>query len=77
MMLFPFVWMILSAFKTRADVYAYPPRWLPSEWSWDNFRQVFEMIPFLRYYANSRASSSCAWVIIASSAAQASSVPDR
>ena len=53
MMLFPFVWMILSAFKTRADVYAYPPRWLPSEWSWDNFRQVFEMIPFLRYYANS------------------------
>lgn len=53
MMLFPFVWMILSAFKTRADVYAYLPRWLPSEWSWDNFRQVFEMIPFLRYYANS------------------------
>lgn len=52
-MLFPFVWMILSAFKTKADVYAYPPRWLPSVWNWDNFEQVFDMIPFLRYYGNS------------------------
>ena len=52
-MLFPFVWMILSAFKTKADVYAYPPRWIPSEWKWDNFSKVFEMIPFWRYYFNS------------------------
>jgi len=52
-MLFPFVWMFLSAFKTKADVYVYPPRWLPSEWKWDNFEAVFEMIPFLRYYGNS------------------------
>ena len=52
-MLFPFVWMILSAFKTRADVYAYPPRWIPSEWDWSNFSKVFEMIPFWRYYLNS------------------------
>ncbi len=52
-MIFPFVWMILSAFKTSADVYAYPPKWLPSEWSLDNFKRVFEMIPFWRYYFNS------------------------
>ena len=52
-MLFPFVWMILSAFKTKADVYAYPPRWIPSEWKWENFAKVFEMIPFWRYYFNS------------------------
>ena len=52
-MLFPFVWMILSAFKTKADVYAYPPRWIPSSWQWQNFTKVFEMIPFWRYYFNS------------------------
>lgn len=52
-MLFPFVWMSLSAFKTTADVYAYPPRWIPSEWTWDNFQKVFSTIPFLRYYGNS------------------------
>lgn len=52
-MLFPFVWMILSSFKTKADVYAYPPRWVPSVWNWDNYQQVFDTIPFLRYYLNS------------------------
>lgn len=52
-MLFPFVWMTLSAFKTKADVYSYPPQWLPSTWTWQNFKDVFNMIPFLRYYGNS------------------------
>lgn len=52
-MLFPFVWMTLSSFKTKADVYSYPPQWLPSVWTWQNFKDVFDMIPFLRYYANS------------------------
>ena len=51
-MIFPFVWMVLSAFKTSADVYAYPPKWLPSSFQWDNFRRVFEMVPFGRYYLN-------------------------
>ena len=52
-MLFPFVWMTLSAFKTKADVYSFPPRWIPSVWTLQNFEDVFHMIPFLRYYANS------------------------
>lgn len=52
-MLFPFVWMILSAFKTNADIYSYPPRWIPSIWTGENFKHVFEMIPFLKYYINS------------------------
>lgn len=52
-MIFPFVWMLLSAFKTVPDVYAYPPRWLPSSWKFSNYLKVFEMIPFGRYYFNS------------------------
>ncbi|MBO4873526.1 MAG: carbohydrate ABC transporter permease [Lachnospiraceae bacterium] len=52
-MLFPFIWMILSSFKTAADVYSYPPRWLPSKWNGSNYSKVFNMIPFLRYYWNS------------------------
>ncbi len=51
-MIFPFVWMVLSAFKTKADVYAYPIRWLPSSFQWDNFTKVFQMVPFGRYYLN-------------------------
>lgn len=52
-MIFPFVWMFLSAFKTDADIYAYPPRWLPSHWRVENFIDVFRIIPFARYYLNS------------------------
>lgn len=52
-MVFPFVWMVLSAFKTTADVNTYPPKWLPSVWNLDNFKAVFDMIPFWTYYANS------------------------
>ena len=51
-MIFPFIWMVLSAFKTNADVYAYPIRWLPSSFEWSNFQKVFQMVPFLRYYWN-------------------------
>jgi len=53
LMVFPFVWMVLSSFKTAADVYTYPPRWIPSTWKFSNYVKVFEMIPFLRYYFNS------------------------
>lgn len=52
-MLFPFVWMFLSSFKTVSDVYSYPPKWLPSSWKFDNYAAVFSMIPFGKYYFNS------------------------
>ena len=52
-MIFPFVWMILSSFKTTTDIYTYPPKWLPSTFNWQNYAQVFKMIPFARYYINS------------------------
>jgi len=53
MMIFPFVWVVLSSFKTASDVYAYPPKWIPSGWKFDNYAKVFQMIPFGRYYFNS------------------------
>lgn len=52
-MIFPFVWMMLSSFKTPEDVFAYPPKWIPSEWKFTNFKAVFDMIPFGMYYINS------------------------
>ena len=51
-MIFPFVWMVLSAFKTSADVYAYPPKWIPSSFEFTNFAEVFKKIPFVRFYVN-------------------------
>ncbi len=53
LMIFPFVWMLLSSFKTPADVYNYPPKWIPSSFKFTNFAEVFKKIPFIRFYANS------------------------
>ena len=53
LMVFPFAWMFLSAFKTASDVYTYPPKWIPSSFQLTNFVEVFKKIPFLRFYVNS------------------------
>jgi multiple sugar transport system permease protein len=52
--IFPFVWMILGSFKTMVDSNAYPPRLLPSEWDWANFREAWNAPPGTlgRYFQN-------------------------
>lgn len=53
MILLPFAWMILTAFKTPAEAYTWPPVWLPAKWSLANFQQLFDTIPFVRMFFNS------------------------
>lgn len=53
MVLLPFVWMILTSFKTPAEAYTWPPVWLPEKWSLANFRQLFDTLPFARMFGNS------------------------
>ncbi len=45
--------MFSTALKTRADVFAYPPVWLPEVLHWENFSEVFQAFPFARYALNS------------------------
>ncbi|HZW03802.1 MAG TPA: carbohydrate ABC transporter permease [Anaerolineaceae bacterium] len=52
-MVFPFYWMFLSAFKTPAEVNTTPPTWIPSTINFDNFVYAFEAAPFGRYFLNS------------------------
>lgn len=50
---FPFVWMVGTALKSPQEIFAYPPTLWPAELHWENFRTVFERVPFLRFYLNS------------------------
>ncbi len=52
-MIFPFFWMFASAFKTSVEINKFPPQWLPSSLSLENFRIAFEKAPFARYFLNS------------------------
>ncbi|HYN88419.1 MAG TPA: carbohydrate ABC transporter permease [Ardenticatenaceae bacterium] len=50
--LIPFLWMISTSLKTRAEVFAYPPILIPDEPRWENYVRVFQAFPFMRYAFN-------------------------
>lgn len=51
-MVLPFVWTILTAFKTQAEALKVPPQILPSSWSFRNFTAVMEVLPFATFFLN-------------------------
>ena len=52
-MIAPFVWQILTAFKSQPETTTVPPSLLPREWLWSNFAEVFTSLPFGRQLVNS------------------------
>jgi multiple sugar transport system permease protein len=53
LMIGPFVWMLLGAFKTNADFVRTTPTLLPETWTLDNFSRLFSKQDFFRYFLNS------------------------
>ena len=51
--LVPIVWMVLTSFKTAAEVGANPPTWWPREWHPENYSTAWNFAPFGRYLFNS------------------------
>jgi len=49
----PFLWGISTSLKTRVEVFAYPPQWIPKPPHWRNYLEVWERLPFHRFYWNS------------------------
>ena len=52
-MVFPFVWMISSAFKTQATVYNFPIEIIPKEPTLKPFKLLFLRVPYWTYFFNS------------------------
>ena len=52
-MLFPFFWMVRSAFMTNREIMTTPIQWLPSHYDLENFKKAFERAPFGKYFINS------------------------
>lgn len=57
MMLFPFIWMILTALKTNAEATAVPPQIFPSNPQWENFKFIFTEMNFGRLFFNTAVST--------------------
>lgn len=50
---FPFLWMLSSSIKTEAQIFAFPPQWIPRSIEWPNYVNVFRDMPMVRYILNS------------------------
>ena len=67
----PFIWIIGTAFKTAAEINAWPPTFLPVAPTLENFVEILGNTPFPRYIANTMLISlvSMACIMVTSSLA--------
>lgn len=49
----PFLWMLLSSFKTEGEVRLVPPTWWPQAPTLQNYRELFARLDFPTYFLNS------------------------
>ncbi len=50
----PFLWLLSTALKGRSEnIFAYPPVFIPRDFTFDNFKEVLKLVPILRYVLNS------------------------
>jgi len=52
-MFFPFLWMVLSSFKTTKEIVAIPPTWWPQNFVTIGYQQIFTKLPIARNFLNS------------------------
>ena len=51
-LLTPLAWMISTALKGQAQIFTYPPEWIPDPVLWSNFHEATTTYPFGRYASN-------------------------
>lgn len=49
---FPFLWMIFTSFKTNGEAMRIPPTVLPENWVTDAYTEILDALPFARVYLN-------------------------
>lgn len=52
-MFLPFIWLVLSTFKTNREIIAVPPTFIPKEFTLQNYKDVFEKFNIGLYFSNS------------------------
>jgi multiple sugar transport system permease protein len=49
----PFLWTVSTSLRLPKDSFRLPPLWLPTDWRWQNYADVFDQTPFALYIFNS------------------------
>lgn len=52
--LIPFLWLLSTALKGRSEnIFAYPPIFIPKDFTLENFKEVLRLVPIIKYVINS------------------------
>jgi len=62
-LVFPLIWLFFTAFKAKGEIFQFPTRLLPLDWTWENYAELFRITQFLRYFINTAVISMVAAVI--------------
>ena len=52
-MVLPFLWMLMTSFMENSQIFSYPPQFVPSPFSSDNYLRSVSQMPLFRYFLNS------------------------
>ena len=50
--LLPLFFLLMGSFKAESELFRVPFHWLPDHFNLDNYKRLFEQIPFFRYFKN-------------------------
>jgi ABC-type glycerol-3-phosphate transport system permease component len=53
LMMVPFLWMVSTSLKTRAEVFAVPPTLFPRVPQWQNYPDMWNALPFASFFVSS------------------------
>ncbi|MBA2274447.1 MAG: carbohydrate ABC transporter permease [Actinobacteria bacterium] len=48
--LLPLAWMLSTSLKSRDEVFAYPPQWIPEVLRWDNYSSLWTDFPYFNLW---------------------------
>lgn len=48
----PLVWMLSTSLKDNANVFSYPPQWIPGDWKFSNYSSLWDDLPMNRWLFN-------------------------
>lgn len=51
-MIVPFVWMLLTSFKTLGESTQIPPKIFPETPQWSNYKEALDTLPYDKFYFN-------------------------
>lgn len=50
--LIPFLWMVSASLKRNDEVFTVPIEWIPKDFQWKNFADIWQQIPLMTYLRN-------------------------